>query len=86
MADHIIRPPLIETCGNCRFGQPVRDGIGGAVQLGVVECHGTPPTPCIAGMSANGPAVVLMRPRLESKEPACGLWKLRPDPAQAMDS
>lgn len=75
MPDLIIRPPTPDTCGNCRFGEPVRDGALGTVQIGVLECHGAPPTPTVVGMGPTGPAVALMRPRLEAKEPACSLWK-----------
>lgn len=71
MPDHIIRPAMPDTCGNCKFGQTVVD------DFKIVECHGAPPTPAIMGMGAQGPAVGLLRARLPRVEKACALWKLR---------
>lgn len=57
------------TCGTCKFGRLVPEDIR------VRECRGVPPTPAIAGMTAEGPAVMLLRARLPSTEDACALYK-----------
>lgn len=62
----IIIPPTPNSCGNCKFG--VR------IELGVVECHGLPPTPVVMGQGPGGIATGLLRARLPGNEPGCALW------------
>lgn len=79
MSEDRFTPPLqhkpsaglirVETCGNCLFGTTVPE------DLSIVECHGVPPTPCIIGMTAQGPSVVMMRCRLPRAEPGCALHR-----------
>lgn len=60
-----------ERCSNCRYAHPIVE------DLTIIECHGIPPTPCVMGMTPNGPAVGILRPRLPRAEPSCSLWKFK---------
>lgn len=57
------------TCGNCAFSRVVKE------DFTLRECHGSPPSCAIAGMGPQGPAVMVLWPRLKSTEPACALHK-----------
>lgn len=71
----IITPAL---CGNCAFGQTIKE------DLKVVECRGMPPTPVIMGMGPQGPAIGLLRARMDRAERACALYARVQAPASSL--
>jgi hypothetical protein len=72
--DLIIRPKMQITCGNCRWLEPTKD-----LTMGI--CHGSPPTPVVAGMrqTAMGmqPEIVTMNPTLPRAYAGCALFTPR---------
>jgi hypothetical protein len=62
----------VECCGVCKFGQGIPE------DLTLTECFGGPPTPVIAGMTPQGPQIVLIRARLPRSHRPCALFQRKP--------